>query len=180
MERTIYNPVQKDTVRFLHLCNEGEEAVTKVEVQLAAGGGVGLHYHKTYAEHFTCTGGQLSVQVNKKILRLKPGDSATAPPFSNHRFFNETNTGCSFICTLTPGSRGFEESLQIAYGLARDGEVKKNGFPKNNLALAYLFVISESNLKGWRSIFEGLLRRQANKAIQTGLADSLRKKYVQF
>jgi mannose-6-phosphate isomerase-like protein (cupin superfamily) len=180
MERTIYNPLQKDTVTFLSLASDTMPSVTVLNVILAAGGGVGLHYHKTYAEHFECLEGVLSVEVNKKIFHLQPGESATAPAFSNHRFFNESKNNCIFQCTLTPGSRGFEESLQIAYGLARDGAVKKNGFPKNKLALAYLFVISESNLKGWRSIFEGLLHRQAKKAIQSGLAATWRKKYIQF
>lgn len=58
-ERTIYNPLQKDYVRFIKLGNETNGASTLVEVELANGGGVGLHYHKTYAETFTCLEGEV-------------------------------------------------------------------------------------------------------------------------
>ena len=52
MERTIYNPIQKDTVTFLKTHADTNGACTLVEVELADGGGVGLHYHKTYSEAF--------------------------------------------------------------------------------------------------------------------------------
>jgi hypothetical protein len=48
--RTIYNPVQRDSVVFLETVSETNGKYTLVEVELAAGGGVGLHYHKTYSE----------------------------------------------------------------------------------------------------------------------------------
>ena len=65
---------------------------------------------------------------------------------------------------MRPASKGFEHSLQVGYGLARDGQTNSKGFPKDRLALAWLFEISESNLPGWMSIFEFILRRQAKKA----------------
>ena len=52
MERKIYNPIQKDQVVFLKTAADTNGACTLVEVTLADGGGVGLHYHKTYAEKF--------------------------------------------------------------------------------------------------------------------------------
>lgn len=98
----------------------------------------------------------------------------------NHRFFNSSGGPCKFNVEIRPASRGFEQGLQVAYGLARDGKTKPNGFPKSNLALAWLFMISESNLKGWRSVFEGLLRANARKAVKKGLDKSLIKEYVRF
>lgn len=178
--RKIYNPVQKDYVTFLKTADETAGEYTLVEVELAPQGGVGLHYHKTYAEKFDCLEGELKVQLGKEIHTLAPGATATAQPNVNHRFFNPSGNVCKFRVELRPASKGFERSLQIGYGLARDGEVKKNGFPKDKYALAWLFDISESNLPGWMSLFEGILRRQAKKARHKGLDQQLMDKYVRF
>jgi len=180
MERKIYNPVQKDYVTFLEIYDESNGAKTVIDVELAAGGGVGLHYHKTYAEKFTVIDGELSVQLGKKIYVLKKGETATAHQNVNHRFFNATKKVCKFRCELEPGSKGFEMALQIGYGLARDGQTDKKGFPKNKYALAWLFSISESNLPGLLSLFEVVLRRRARKAIKAGIDKQLTEKYVKF
>ena len=180
MERKIYNPIQKDTVRFLKTHADTNGECTLVEVELADGGGVGLHYHKTYSEKFDCLEGDLQVQLGKKIHVLKAGESATAEPNINHLFRNRSGKPCKFLCELRPASRGFEQSLQIGYGLASDGLCKPNGFPKDKLALAWLFDISESNLPGWMSMFEFILRKQAKKARAKGVDTALIDKYVRF
>ena len=180
MERKIYNPIQKDQVIFLKTHADTNGACTLVEVELADGGGVGLHYHKTYSEKFNCLEGEVEVKLGKKFYTLRPGDTATAEPNVNHLFRNRSGKTCRFLVELRPASRGFEQSLQIGYGLAGDGLCKKNGFPKDKLALAWLFDISESNLPGWMSIFEFILRRQSKKAIIKGTDKALLKKYVKF
>ena len=180
MERKIYNPIQKDAVRFLKTHADTNGECTLVEVELADGGGVGLHYHKTYSEKFDCLEGDLQVQLGKKMHILKEGESATAEPNVNHLFRNRSGKPCKFLCELRPASRGFEQSLQIGYGLASDGLCKPNGFPKDKLALAWLFDISESNLPGWMSVFEFILRKQAKKAKEKGVDKALLDKYVKF
>lgn len=178
--RRIYNPIQKDYVTFLKTADETNGEYTLVEVELAPKGGVGLHYHKTYSEKFHCLEGQLKVQLGKTIHTLSADSTATAHPNVNHRFFNESGEVCKFRVELRPASKGFELSLQIGYGLARDGETKKNGFPKDKYALAWLFDISESNLPGWMSLFEGILRRQSKTAVKRGIDKQLLEKYVKF
>ena len=148
MERKIYNPIQKDHVSFLKTHADTNGECTLVEVELADGGGVGLHYHKTYSEKFDCLEGEVQVQLGKTMQTLTPGESATAEPNINHLFRNRIGKSCKFLVELRPASRGFEQSLQIGYGLAADGMCKPNGFPKDKLALAWLFEISESNLPG--------------------------------
>ena len=180
MERKIYNPIQKDQVIFLKTHADTNGECTLVEVELADGGGVGLHYHKTYSEKFDCLEGAVQVQLGKTIHTLKPGESATAEPNINHLFRNRSGKPCKFLVELRPASRGFEQSLQIGYGLAGDGLCKSNGFPKDKLALAWLFDISESNLPGWMSVFEFILRRQAKKAREKGIDKNLLEKYVRF
>lgn len=178
--RRIYNPAQKDYVTFLKTSQDTSGAYTLVEVELAAGGGVGIHFHKTYSEKFECLEGVLGVQAGKEVHQLKPGESVTAEPLVNHRFFNSSNAMTRFQVELRPASKGFEQSLQVAYGLARDGETNSKGLPKSALALSWLFEISESNLPGWRSIFEFILRCQAAKAKRIGLDKKLIEKYVRF
>ncbi len=180
MERKIYNPIQKDTVHFLKTFEDTNGECTLVEVELADGGGVGLHYHKTYSESFKCLEGEVQIRLGKKIHVLKSGEAATADPNINHLFRNRSGQPCRFTVELRPASRGFEQSLQIGYGLARDGECKANGFPKDKLALAWLFDISESNLPGWMSLFEFILRKQAKKARKRGIDKILKDKYVKF
>jgi quercetin dioxygenase-like cupin family protein len=178
--RKIYNPVQKDYVTFLKTHSDTGGTSTLVEVELAPGGGVGIHYHKTYSETFSCLEGELGVQLGREVQRLSPGQSAVANPNINHRFFNSSDKVCRFRVELQPASRGFEESLQVAYGLARDGQTNRKGMPKSPLALSWLFVISESNLPGWRSIFEFVLHYQAKVALRKGIDRMLREKYVTF
>ena len=180
LSRRIFNPAQKDYVTFLKTAQETGGKFSLVEVELAPGGGVGIHYHKTYSEKFDCLEGELSVQAGRKVHTLSPGETVIAQPFVNHRFFNRSKHTAKFSVELRPGIHGFEQSLQVAYGLARDGQTNSKGFPANGLALAWLFDISESNLPGWRSVFEFILRRQAAKARKIGLDKELVEKYVRF
>ncbi len=180
MERKIYNPIQKDRVEFLKTHADMNGEYTLVEVELADGGGVGLHYNKTYAEKFDCLEGEVQVQLGKTIHLLKPGQSATATPNINHLFRNRSGIPCKFRVELRPACRGFEQSLQMGYGLAADGLCKSNGFPKDKRALAWLFEISESNLPGWMSLFEFILRQQTKKARQKGIDKELTERYVKF
>ncbi|MBA4853333.1 cupin domain-containing protein [Emticicia sp. BO119] len=178
--RKIYNPIQKDYVTFLKTATETNGEYTLVEVELAPKGGVGVHYHKMYSEKFDCLTGELKVQLGSKVHTLSGGMSAMAFPNIHHRFFNSSDEICKFRVEIRPGSSGFEQSLQIAYGLARDGETKKNGFPKSKYILAWLFEISESNLPGWMSIFEWILRRQAKRVLKDGIDKQLIERYVEF
>ena len=178
--RKIYNPIQKDYVTFLETSKDTGGKQTVVDVELAPGGGVDVHYHKTYLEKFEVHEGELKVQLGKTIHTLKAGESAVAEKNVVHRFFSDPDKSCRFRCTLMPASRGFEESLQIGYGLASDGGCNKKGLPKNPLHLAWLFSISESNLPGWRSAFEFILRAQAKRALKKGVDKMLREKYVKF
>lgn len=180
MERKIYNPIQKDYVTFIKTSKETNGEYTLVEVELADGGGVGLHYHKTYSEAFCCIEGEVQVKLDKVLYTLKEHESAIAEKNVNHLFRNRSGKPCRFTVELRPGSPGFEKSLQIGYGLAQDGLCRPNGFPKDRLALAWLFDISESNLPGWMSIFEFILRKQAKKTVTKGIDKSLTEKYVRF
>ncbi len=117
--RRIYNPVQKDYVTFLKTAEETNGEYTLVEVELASKGGVGIYYHKTYSEKFDCLESELKVKAGKKVYVLSSGQTITAEPLVNHRFFNTSETMCKFRVELRPASRGFEQSLHILKELSR-------------------------------------------------------------
>lgn len=179
--RSVYNPAQKDTAIFIETVQETNGAYSLLEVEVSPGGGVGKHYHKTYSETFTCLEGELQVQAGKRVHTLKPGDApVTAEKNMLHCFFNTSNKPCRFSVLISPGSKGFEESLQIAYGLARDGKTNKEGTPKKISHLGILLALSESKLPGWQGIIEKILLWIGRRADKKGVTSSLRKEYVKI
>ncbi|CCH52381.1 hypothetical protein BN8_01380 [Fibrisoma limi BUZ 3] len=176
--RTITNPILKDEVVFLETSRESGGRHTLVEVTLSAGGGNPLHYHEDFSEEFTCLEGELSIQVGSRIIRLKPGESALAPVRSKHRFFNQSQAPCRFQCRIAPGCPGFEQTLQISYGLARDGQSNAQGMPKNPYALGYSVMISGTYLTGWMSVMQPLLNWLGRQAIKKGIAADLQRRYL--
>lgn len=146
MPETIHNPVQKDSVTFLETAEETGR--TLIEVDLAAGGGNKLHRHLTYTERFEVLEGTLTVQIGRQKLRLGPGETATAPARSRHRFANETGEPVRFLVELEPGHTGFEQALRIGYGLAADGETTRDGIPKRMSDMAVLAQMSEIRICG--------------------------------
>lgn len=178
--RTIYNPIQRDTVTFVETCAETNGRHTLVEVELAPGGGVQLHYHKTYAEEFECRAGTLSVQIEQETRQLRPGDTAVAPPGVIHRFFNATAAPCTFRCRIAPGRPGFEQVLQIGYGLARDGQTDKLGRPNSLASTAWLLLHSEMQLPGWYSVLEKGLHWLARRPGVQRTGQALLARYVRL
>lgn len=176
--RTITNPLLKDEVTFLETSRESDGRHTLVNVLLSAGGGNPLHYHDAFTEEFVCQEGELSIQLGHQIIRLKPGESAVAPARSRHRFFNSSDQPCRFQCRIVPGFPGFEQSLQIAYGLARDGKTTAQGTPKNPFELGYLALISGTCLTGAIGLLQPLLSWLGRQAIRRGLAAELQRRYL--
>src|SRR5687768_1599192 len=119
--RRIYNPLQRDHVTFLETAAETGGARTRIEVELAAGGRVPTHRHETFAERFTVREGVLGLEVAGEVRTLQAGETAVAPARTWHRFFDASGAPCRFEVELTPGSEGFERTLLVGYGLARDG-----------------------------------------------------------
>ncbi|WP_309121535.1 cupin domain-containing protein [Paenibacillus sp.] len=148
MPRTIENPLVRDRVTFLTTAAESGGSYEYVKVELAPGGGNGLHYHQTYSEHFEAVEGELHLEVDGLLRSLRPGETVSAPPGTKHRFFNPGPDPIVFYTKIEPARR-FEPMLRIAYGLARDGRVHpKSGIPRNALEMAVLFVLGESFISG--------------------------------
>ncbi|QNF32180.1 cupin domain-containing protein [Adhaeribacter swui] len=180
LTRTITNPLIKDEVTFLKTSAETRGAYTLVEVKLAPGGGVPLHYHNSYRETFACVAGELSIQCQKDVVRLQSGQSAVAEANTLHRFFNQSPEPCRFLCRIEPGNPGFEQLLQINYGLARDGKTNAKGMPKGLLNLAYVLSLGETRLPGLLSVLGAFFKILARRAVKKGIAAQLQQQYVRF
>ena len=176
--RTITNPILKDEVTFLETSHESNGRHSLVEVLLSPGGGNPVHYHNDFSEEFVCLEGELSIQLNKQIIRLKPGESATAPVHTPHRFFNQSSRPCRFQCRITPGFPGFEQFLQIVYGLAHDGKVSAQAMPKNPYELGYLILISGTYMTGLMAVVQPVLTWLGGRAIKKGIGADLQRRYI--
>jgi quercetin dioxygenase-like cupin family protein len=176
--RRIYNPLQRDHVTFLETAAESGGARTRIEVELAPGGGVPLHRHETFAERFTVREGVLGLEVGGERLTLRAGESALAPRRVWHRFFDASGAPCRFEVELSPGSEGFERTLLVGYGLARDGRTFRRGIPRSLNALALLFVWSDTRRPWMPPPLAPLLRWIARRAAARGVDRALLEAYA--
>ncbi|GAB3257843.1 hypothetical protein GCM10027347_20690 [Larkinella harenae] len=178
MKRTFENPLIGDKVHFTKFASESGSSESIIDVELKPGGGNGLHYHKTFAEHFECMEGELSVQVGKEISILRPGEMATAPAGSIHRFFNASSQPTRFRVIIDPGHTGFENTLKIAYGLASDGYMTPSGKPKKLWHLGTFIILSDTNMPGFFSLIQRPLAWLAKRAIADGRFERELKPYT--
>lgn len=175
--RRIVNPIQNDAMTFVRTAEETGGAYSLMDMEVAPGGGLLLHYHATFAEHFTVTSGEFGVQIAKDSFVLKPGESAVAPAMTVHRWYNNTNQTATVRIELRPGSTGFERFLQILYGLARDGLCDKKGLPKSLVYKAILMELADTNVPGFFSAVAPLLRMIARRARRKGIERELVDRY---
>lgn len=117
-----------------------------------------LHYHKRFSETFHVLEGELSIKLGSEKKILKPGESATAPMNTNHRFYNTSGKQVRFQVELKPSSEGFENVLRIAFGLANDGQAGGNGMPKSPVHNGILMNMGEGYFVGAFSILEKVFR----------------------
>ncbi len=179
--RTILNPVIKDAVTFLELAAETGGQQTRLRIDLAPGGGNEAHYHRQFDETFTCEAGTLGLQVGGRTMRLRPGERATAKAGEVHRFFNPSpDERVTFQVQITPGAPGFERMLQVAYGLAADGRTNARGVPVNPFHTALLVTWGDTNMPGWLSLAEPVLRWLARHAERKGVAATLAARYARY
>lgn len=82
-----------------------------------------------------------------------------------------------FTVELRPGHAGFENSLKIAYGLAKDGLTNNKSIPKSLSHLAVLADIGGTVPGGIFSKLMPLLRWQAGRARKKGIEKMLIEKY---
>ncbi|PYE54988.1 cupin domain-containing protein [Deinococcus yavapaiensis] len=171
----ISNPVSRDTVTFVRRTDGTCD--TLLDLEVAPGGGLGLHFHDAYSESFTCVSGVFGVQVGARVVRLRPGESATADIGSAHRWFNDGDETAVARVTVAPGNPGLEAGLIVLYGLARDGLLSPDGTPKSLVHLAVLTDLTNSRVPGLLGVLNPVLRAVANWAKRRGVDRELLARY---
>jgi len=178
--RRIYSPVQQDAAIFLETAEESGGRHSLFEIELAPGGGNAPHCHLTYAERFIAIDGELTVRVDGLEHALKPGDEAVAAPGLLHCFSNDTDEQVRFHVELTPGHRGFEQALQIGYGLAEDGLTNDKGIPKNLVHAGVLMDMGEMRVAGPLRLLVPMFKLLARWGRRRGVDAALVERYVRY
>jgi quercetin dioxygenase-like cupin family protein len=173
----IVNPVIGEEVTFLTTSRQSNGTVSVLDVLIGPKGGNPLHYHRRFSETFTVTEGELSVQIGKEKMKLKPGQTVTAPMNARHRFYNTSGKPVRFKVELKPASEGFENVLRIAFGLANDGQAGPNGMPKNLVHNGILMNMGEGYFVGAFSILESVFRFFGNSEKGRKIEKDLLEKY---
>ena len=148
--RVIENPVTGERLTFLATAEQTGGDLLKVKSELPAGSpGVPMHYHLAFTERFEVLDGRLDMRIGSKKnhIVLTAGQSAFAPLYTPHRFWNGSDEPVVFVGEIRP-ARKMERSLRVAHGLARDGKTNKKGVPTNPFELALLYELSESFIVG--------------------------------
>ena len=180
MEKRIFeNPIIKDRVQILKSTTETSGEYLLLEIELAPGGGNGLHYHTSFAEEFIPVDGELGIQLEEKNIILTPGQKSTAQAHQLHRFYNPGKKPIRFHVRVAPAQEGFLKALSIGYGLAGDGLTNKKGIPKKLDHLALVLELSETRFKGVLGLVTPLLLKRAKRARKKGVYDALVEKYYQ-
>jgi mannose-6-phosphate isomerase-like protein (cupin superfamily) len=178
-KRTFFNPVINDTATFLETCEETSGKFSLIEIELYRSDGPPLHYHNAFAERFDAIEGILHLQIGKKRIVLNPGESATVPPGTPHRFYNPTNDRVKFKIAFEPGHTGMENFIKIIYSLAADGLTNNKGVPKKFSHLATILVMSDTNGSGLLTLLSPIIRIVAKRAKKNGTEKWLLEKYCQ-
>lgn len=177
MERTIINPIYKDTVTFLETSAETGHQYSLGELTLLPGGGNPPHYHTAFKETFTAVKGNLGLRLRNKEIFLRPGEHYVVPIGEVHNFFNPGKEEITFRVKFTPGHEGMEHALRIAYGLATDGLTDQKGMPKSLVAAALIMEMGNSYPTGFFSVLRPFLSYLARKAKKKGVDRALILKY---
>ena len=177
LPREIYNPVQRDRVTFLKTADETDGEFTLIDLEVAPGGGNPLHFHATFTERFTVEAGELGARIGKRRLTLRAGEGELVPLRVVHRWFNPSAETVRARVELRPGHSGFEESLRISYGLARDGRINAKGIPKSFLHLAVLAELSDTRVTGLLRWMNPLFGQFARIARSRGVEAELKRRY---
>jgi quercetin dioxygenase-like cupin family protein len=176
-KRVFENPSIKDKVTIIESAAETGGTHLLVEVELAAGGGNSMHYHTSFTETFIPVDGILGIDLEKKKLRLQPGDTAVAEKMQVHRFYNPGNKPIRFRVKIAPASNGFLEAMAMGYGLAGDGLCNKGGVPKKLDHMAVLLKHSDTRLTGIFKVVESFLLWRAARAEKRGVKEQLMQQY---
>ena len=178
MNRTIHNPILKDTVTFLRTSAETNGALTELEATVEPGASSPPHFHTAYDETITALEGNLLLQLGSAHeVELAPGQSHLIPAGQVHGLRNASAAQVRVRSQISPGSQGFEDALRILYGLASDGLYNQRKMPRSFQHFAICAAMSDTRLPGLMATLNPFIALVARYARWRGVEDQLRRKY---
>ncbi|HLK12459.1 MAG TPA: cupin domain-containing protein [Candidatus Binatia bacterium] len=178
-DRAIQNPVTGERAVFVETSCESNGARTVGEVEVRPGGGVFAHRHAEHEERIEVLEGELEVTLGWVRCRLQAGEQVVVPRGTVHGWRNlSSERTARFRGTMTPGHPGFETALRVAFGLGRDGGLRRNGVPRRFTDLALIADWDPSLLDvGPRRLLAPLMRWTARRAAARARAADLLRRY---
>ena len=127
----IDNPVTGERVRWLTTAAETDGRLVRAEWWTRPGGGVRFeHIHREASERFEVLSGRLSGTLGGARFDLDPGEHRSLPPGVAHAWWNESeDEDVHFVLEISPAGH-FEETIELFFGLGREGKVRPDGMPK--------------------------------------------------
>lgn len=178
-ERTILNPVTGERCTFVESSSECGGARTVADLEVTPGGGVTTHQHANHEERIEVLEGEIEVTMGGVARRLGAGQHVVIPAGTVHQWRNSSSTTLlRFRGQMTPGNPGFELFLRVVFGLARDGEVRRNGVPRRLGDIGLLVEWDPSILAGPLRMLAPLMRWAARRARAEGRAEELLRRYA--
>ncbi|CAK3732826.1 Hypothetical predicted protein [Lecanosticta acicola] len=176
--RHIENPVAGEVADVMKYSYETNGEYTEALATCVEGGGPPIHYHRSYAEHFEAIEGDQTLQINyDEPMHLKPGEKYSVPKGTLHKF-SAGPGGAKFKVRVTPGQPGFEKSIYILFGLARDGWLGTDCLPKNPVHTAVVGTLGDIYFPGaMGAVLNGVTSVSAAYARWSGVQDQLLRRY---
>ncbi|MUN63849.1 cupin domain-containing protein [Kocuria sediminis] len=171
------NTFQNDAVTFLRTSAETGGEYTLVHLVAEPGAGVPRHYHLHSSEHFEVLEGALTVEVARQPHVVLPGEEATVPVNTVHRWMNQGSSTVRVLAEITPASEGFEKGLPILYGLAGSGRSTSQGVPRDPLVAAWIMELTDMRLPGISRVAGPVIHALAQSARARGVDRELEERY---
>lgn len=176
--QTITNPVTGERATFVETALQTGGARTVGELEVEAQGGVPGHIHDAHDERIDVLEGEIEVVMNGVAHRLRAGEHIVIPRGVVHSWRNPSREdSLAFRGTFMPGHPGFETALKVMFGLARDGEVRRNGIPKRFSDIALLAEWNQGLPAGPLQWLKPLFAWAARRARARGRAAELLRRY---
>ena len=143
-ERRLSNPVQRTCVTFAETAEETRGHRTVVVVEMEPGSRDGVHCHTTFEERFEVLDGEIVLTIGGTDRTLRRGETENVKPGVAHAVANRGGRAAQIRVDVTPGHTGYERSLRIRCGLARDGQLDEDGKPRNPFHLAVVHRLGDT------------------------------------
>jgi quercetin dioxygenase-like cupin family protein len=123
------NSVTGETLIFHRTAAQTDGESVLVETIVHPDGFVAAaHVHPDQSERFEILDGLIEFRIGHKTRVVEPGDIATVPPGTPHRFRNIGDSDARFLCEIRPALQ-FESLIETMFTLANEGKTNKQGLP---------------------------------------------------